>query len=103
MKWPRGGDSAAVASAYGCELRKRQLDRMGFRWDHGCVTCAQPGAFSAIPRARPLWSLSVEDLKQWRRLCLAMLAGLIPAWFLKYADCNDAYTILKPSLPGYKR
>ncbi len=27
---------------------------------------------SVFLRARPLWSLSVEDLKQWRRLCLAM-------------------------------
>jgi len=27
---------------------------------------------SLFLRARPLWSLSVEDLNQWRRLCLAM-------------------------------
>ena len=53
--------------------------------------------FYAFPRARPLWSLSVEDLKQWRRLCLAMLAGRIPAWFPRCADCSDEYVTWKPS------
>ena len=55
------------------------------------------GAFLAFLRARPLWSLSVEDLKQWRRLCLAMLAGRIPAWFLRCADCSDEYVTWKLS------
>jgi hypothetical protein len=45
----------------------------------------------------------VEDLKQWRRLCLAMLAGRTPAWFQKYAASSGEFVILKPSLPGYRK
>ena len=68
-----------------------------------CYLRATLALFLAYPRARPLWSLSVEDLKQWRRLCLAMLAGLIPAWFLKYAGYSGVCVILKLSLLGFKR
>jgi len=54
-----------------------------------CYLRATWRVFCDPTRARPLWSLSVEDLKQWRRLCLAMLAGRTPAWFLKYAVFSE--------------
>jgi len=86
------------------ELRKRQLDRMALQmgpWIR--YLRAAWREFSANPRARPLWSLSVEDLKQWRRLCLAMLAGQTPAWFQKYAVYSGEYVTSRPSLLGCKR
>ncbi len=32
-----------------------------------------------------------------------MLAGLIPAWLLKYAACNGEYMILRLSLLGFRK
>src|SRR5215831_8423975 len=54
-------------------------------------------------RVRPLWSLSVEDPLQWRRLSSATSAGLIPACFLKCADCSSGCKTWRPSSPGYRK
>ena len=49
-----------------------------FWWDHGGVTCAQLARFLAFLRARPLWSLSVEDLKAMAKALLGHVGGPDP-------------------------
>src|SRR5581483_12027665 len=49
------------------------------------------------------WSLSVEDLLQWRRLYSATSAVPIPAWFPRCAASSNEYATWKPSLYGFRK
>src|SRR5580704_16751091 len=51
----------------------------------------------------PLWSLSVEDLLQWRRLYSATSAVRIPASFPRCAASSSEYATWKPSLCGFRK
>src|SRR6266566_6903126 len=51
----------------------------------------------------PLWSLSVEDLLQWRRLYSATSAVRIPASFPRCAASSSEYATWKPSLYGCRK
>src|SRR6266581_9229891 len=51
----------------------------------------------------PLWSLSVEDLLQWRRLYSATSAVPIPASFPRCAASSSEYATWKPSLYGFRK
>src|SRR4029077_17420605 len=51
----------------------------------------------------PLWSLSVEDLLQWRRLYSATSAVPIPASFLRCAASSSEYATWKLSLYGFRK
>src|SRR6266550_7799935 len=51
----------------------------------------------------PLWSLSVEDLLQWRRLYSATSAVPIPAWFPRCAASSSEYATWKLSLYGFRK
>src|SRR5215467_2576019 len=60
-------------------------------------------ADSRVLRMCPLWSLSVEDLLQWRRLYSATSAVPIPAWFPRCAASSSEYATWKPSLCGFRK
>src|SRR6516165_10691031 len=60
-------------------------------------------ADSRVLRMCPLWSLSVEDLLQWRRLYSATSAGPIPAWYPRCAASSSEYATWKPSLCGFRK
>lgn len=47
-------------------------------WDHGGVTCAQLARFLRFCVPRPLWSLSVEDLKAMAKALLGHVGGPDP-------------------------
>src|SRR6516165_6459394 len=56
-----------------------------------------------VLRMCPLWSLSVEDLLQWRRLYSATSAVPIPASFPRCAASSSEYATWKPSLCGFRK
>src|SRR5215470_3657973 len=56
-----------------------------------------------VLRMCPLWSLSVEDLLQWRRLYSATSAVPIPAWYPRCAASSSEYATWKPSLCGFRK
>src|SRR5215469_1341485 len=60
-------------------------------------------ADSRVLRMCPLWSLSVEDLLQWRRLYSATSAVPIPAWYPRCAASSSEYATWKPSLCGFRK
>src|SRR5262252_6185346 len=60
-------------------------------------------AESRVLRMCPLWSLSVEDLLQWRRLYSATSAVPIPAWFPRCAASSSEYATWKLSLYGFRK